>query len=116
MAVAVRRQASRLLPRRPRAHFSIFFGWRRCVADAQMGPQAQPAKKAKRRRDARDEGVSQEVAELRSKKRKIRDREERLHSAYSSRWEIDNRSHVCFVEEVRTFGAGSPLDQVLDQA
>lgn len=116
MAAAMRRQASQLLPRRLRAHFSIFSGWCRCVAGAQTGPQVQPAKTAARRQDARDEGVSQEAAELRSKKQKIRDCEERLGSGRNFRCEIDDHSRGHFVPEVRPFGAGSPLGQFLGQA
>jgi hypothetical protein len=109
-AAAMRRQASLVRPRRPRAHFSIFFGWYRCVKGAQTGPLAQSARTAMRRQDARDEDVPQEVADLRSKKRKIRDREEQLLFAHCCRSEDDDRNHGCFVEEVRPSGVGSPLD------
>lgn len=109
-AAAMRRQASLLRPRRPRAHFSIFFGWCRCVKGAQTGPLAQSARTAMRRQDARDEDVSQEAADLRWKKRKIRDREGQRQFAHCYRSEDDNRNHGCFVEEVRPSGVGSPLD------
>ena len=109
-AAAMRRQASLLRPRRPRAHFSIFFGWYRCVTGAQTGPLAQSERTAMRRQDARDGDGSQEVADLRWKKRKIRVREEQLQFAHCYRSEDDDRNHGCFVEGVRPSGVGSPLD------
>src|ERR1700722_15045973 len=106
----MRKQASLLRPRRPLAHFSTVFGWYRCVKGAQTGPLAQSARTAMRRQDARDEDVSQEAADLRSRKRKIRDREEPPQFAHCYRSEDDDRNHGRFVEEVRLSGVGSPLD------
>jgi hypothetical protein len=97
MTAAMRRQASRLLPRRPRAHFLISFGWCRCAADARTVPPAQLAKMAIRRQDARDEDVSQEAAEWRLKERGIRDREERLESAHCCHSVFHDHSRGCFV-------------------
>lgn len=96
MAAAMRRQASQLLPRRPHARFSTFSGWCRCVAGAPRGPQPQRVKTATRRQDARGEGVLREAAELRSKRWKIRDREERLGSGRNSPEETDDHNHGCF--------------------
>jgi hypothetical protein len=109
-AVATRKQASLLRPRRPLAHFSTFFDWYRCVTSAQTGPLAQSVRTAMRRQDARDGDVSQEAADLRWKERKIRDREEQLRFAHCYRSEDDDRNHGCFVEGVRPSGVGSPLD------
>ena len=109
-AVATRKQAFLLRPRRPLAHFSTFFDWYRCVKGAQTGPLAQSERTAMRRQDARDGDGSQEVADLRWKKRKIRDREEQLQFAHCYRSEDGDRNHGCFVEGVRPSGVGSPLD------